>query len=335
MARWVSFGLLAVLILGELDEYWWFAGLFSHFRYHYLAVALIFLIPVVIRRSWLTLALLGLVIAANVWVIASVQRAPAASDQSGGVRLRIATLNLSYDNKTPARAISYLLASKAEIVFLQEVVPEHFKAIEVLARKLPHTSPRDWRSGAENIILSKWPLEEAAMVAAPARYSSATVAAVRIKGHDVRLLSLHPYPPMSPASNVEHRAALAHYASMVNARPGHWIVGGDFNTTPWSPRFRRLVSRSGLRLSGLQWAWPQSWPTPQSFGGPIIFSCRHSDRSSVDQFGVQGCRASPRPLGRVDTRSPGGRPPNDRWPRPLTVNLRRRPVPAIRQRCRR
>ena len=47
------------------------------------------------------------------------------------------------------------------------------------------------------------------------------------------------------------------------------LIVGDFNATPYSPRFRALLGKSGLSLAGPRWPWPWSWPA----GGALaVFS---------------------------------------------------------------
>ena len=38
------------------------------------------------------------------------------------------------------------------------------------------------------------------------------------------------------------------------------IVTGDFNLTPWSPRFRAAWRASGLTFAGDYRLWPKTWP---------------------------------------------------------------------------
>ncbi len=50
------------------------------------------------------------------------------------------------------------------------------------------------------------------------------------------------------------------------------IVAGDFNLTPWSPRFPAVLSASGLKLADTGSIWPHTWPAPSGwfYGGLVV-----------------------------------------------------------------
>jgi len=48
-------------------------------------------------------------------------------------------------------------------------------------------------------------------------------------------------------------------AQEVRLHRGPWIVGGDFNLTPYSPVFRQLLDESGLQETRPRGAWAPSW----------------------------------------------------------------------------
>jgi endonuclease/exonuclease/phosphatase (EEP) superfamily protein YafD len=71
------------------------------------------------------------------------------------------------------------------------------------------------------------------------------------------------------------------------------IVEGDFNATPWSPAFRRLLHDGGLTSSldgyGIQVSWPESnWllriPIDHALLGPALAA---TDRGTGPSFDSQ------------------------------------------------
>lgn len=265
----VAGGLLAAFVLGELGDHWWFGGLFAHFRYHILVVVLPFLAIAMLSRAWIAGAVMAIVVTGHVFLIVNVPKAPSvAGPVPGATRLRVVTLNIGFSNPVPDRAVRYLVAAKADIVLIQEIDGRIASSIAQLKRSYPYIAPPDWRAGAENIILSRVPFASVETLNFPQNRATAVAVSLRLQGALLNVMTVHPYPAMSAFANDVHRSAFERFANVVRGRSGAWIVGGDFNATPWASRFRRLLRRTGLRLSGLSYRWPQSWPVPQSFGAP-------------------------------------------------------------------
>jgi endonuclease/exonuclease/phosphatase (EEP) superfamily protein YafD len=56
-----------------------------------------------------------------------------------------------------------------------------------------------------------------------------------------------------------HERHFEQWIADASGRPGT-IVLGDFNLTPWSPRFRDALARSGLTPAGDYRLWPRTFP---------------------------------------------------------------------------
>jgi len=72
------------------------------------------------------------------------------------------------------------------------------------------------------------------------------VAGVTIDGASLGILLVHPLPPVSAAAIVAQREALDAVADRARRMTGPVVIMGDFNATPWSRPFRRVLARSGL-----------------------------------------------------------------------------------------
>jgi endonuclease/exonuclease/phosphatase (EEP) superfamily protein YafD len=62
-----------------------------------------------------------------------------------------------------------------------------------------------------------------------------------------------------------HFAAWPIEAAAARKAGGPVILVGDFNATPYSPRFRTLLKEAGVRVAGPRLFWPATWPV----GGPL------------------------------------------------------------------
>jgi endonuclease/exonuclease/phosphatase (EEP) superfamily protein YafD len=72
----------------------------------------------------------------------------------------------------------------------------------------------------------------------------------------------HPIPPVSPAALAQQETQLDAVGELARKKMAPVLIMGDFNATPWSRPFRRLLDRSGLCDSragfGVQASFPAS-----------------------------------------------------------------------------
>jgi endonuclease/exonuclease/phosphatase (EEP) superfamily protein YafD len=99
--------------------------------------------------------------------------------------------------------------------------------------------------------------------------------------------------PTTPARAQQRDRVLDAAARWSNTHSGRRIVMGDFNATPWSPTFQRLLHRGHLFNSldgfGLQVSWPESnvllrIPIDHALLGPALAA---TDRGTGPAFGSQ------------------------------------------------
>lgn len=72
------------------------------------------------------------------------------------------------------------------------------------------------------------------------------VARVSVGSAALDVILVHPLPPISDAALAVQREQLDAVAERVRRLAGPVVVMGDFNATPWSTPFQRLLARSGL-----------------------------------------------------------------------------------------
>lgn len=181
---------------------------------------------------------------------------------SGDATLRVASLNVYFKSERYADAAAFLLGSEAEVLVLLEVTPEWVDQIEILRARWPHVvaEPRETSSGI--MLLSRLPIERHEVIDLTGAGRVTLKVTVRSADGPVTLIAFHPSPPTTPGRarrrNDEMRAVALIARSA--ALEGPTLLVGDFNCTPWSPVFRRLVhetkfvdSRAGR---GVQATWP-------------------------------------------------------------------------------
>lgn len=248
----------------------WPFELFVHFRWQLGIAALLGLVVAALSRRTvlLLLAVLTAVLQIVPPVLLAMEAPPAATSpvSCSGPAFTVATLNLEFDNRDPARAIAWLNAHPADVIVLQEVTRAWAAAIaanvhgysnaEVLTREDPYGIA----------VLSRWPFIDVHAVDFAQDGLPSIVATLDVEGRTVEFFGLHTRWPIAPALQRSRDRAIESAADAARAAvPTTAIVAGDLNLTPFAPEFPRLLARSGLRdaFAGVRWrpTWrAEFWP---------------------------------------------------------------------------
>jgi endonuclease/exonuclease/phosphatase (EEP) superfamily protein YafD len=259
-------GLVASTVLAELGQTWWMADLFAHFRYHYVLGALLLLaVALALGRRGAGIAAAFLIIP-QLWAVAAPPRTPAAPDAAVHTRLRVMSVNVLWSNPRFNDVVRTIEREAPDIVSLQEVSPQWHGVVERLAARLPHVAPADWRAyTSDNILLSRFPIVESRVVVPPnqnrPRSFAHVEATLAVNGKLVRVLAVHPPLPNGSYLTAIRQLHFDYYAQLAARTELPLLIVGDFNITPYSPRFRALLREGGLRYVHLGWNWPRSWPS--------------------------------------------------------------------------
>jgi len=245
---------VAVLSLAAFfGSAWWVLDLVAAFRPQ-LVVGLTGAGVALAIGRWPRLAVLVLLVA----VVNAVPIVPLfAGSQRGAEReLRVLSFNVLAKNENYAEVVEFIRRSEADVVVLHEASEPWEDA--VAAADLDYTIYKNRPS--EDIFGS--------MVLAPAdavvesfgfRASDPRAASIELAS-GVSLLAIHPLSPATPRRARLRDQQLAWAGDWVLAQQGPVIVVGDFNATPYSYPYRRLVKRTGLRDSvrgfGLELSFP-------------------------------------------------------------------------------
>lgn len=257
-------GVLLLIIAGGLlplgASYWWFFELFAHFRLQYLAVALLLLVPGVIRRRrTLSIALLA-VMMLNAWPLAPYL--PLARTAGTNADLTLLNLNVHSSNTAHDAILGAIRAADADIVTILELTPALDAALAALDAEYPYrmTEPSTGNFGLG--VLSRHPLRD------PERFelgpSPALEAVVEAPDGPFRIVAVHPVPPIGAEQAATRNRQLGVLADRLRGGDEPLIVCGDFNLSPYSPHFRRFAIDSGMadvrRGQGPGFSWPAFLP---------------------------------------------------------------------------
>jgi endonuclease/exonuclease/phosphatase (EEP) superfamily protein YafD len=241
---------------------WWAFDLLSHFRLQYLAAAVALGALALALHAYPAALACALVALVHGWAVKDLWLG-AAPVPPGGVPLRVATANVLNGNPTPEKVLDFVRGSGADLVVLVDARGERWRPVLAAVGDLyPYRVPDDWREGGQVLLFSREPVLADTVVqpgAAPRPYLVAKLATVT--GAPL-VVAVHPTSP-SPTEAVETRERnfeLGRIADAVGGVAGPVVVAGDFNTSPWSPRFRDLLAATGLRDAARGQGWVGTWP---------------------------------------------------------------------------
>jgi endonuclease/exonuclease/phosphatase (EEP) superfamily protein YafD len=260
----LGFLLLALAGVGTIAGFaaaqaWWL-DLVCHFRVQYfwlLAVAAGLL--AVRRRYWLAIVAAGLAVA-NLTEIAPLYRAPPAH-QAVERPLRAMSLNLHWNNPAHQPTIDLIQAEKPDFICLLEITPEWVEALNPLESTYRHSEILDRKNSTGVALYSRFAIADVSLHYLPAVRLPTIVAGVLAPAGRLTILCTHPASPRSELDANYRNRQLLEVAQLAAQRSGPVMVLGDFNTTSWSPHFKKMLQVSGLRDSRLGFGVEPTWPS--------------------------------------------------------------------------
>ena len=277
-------GLSFATCLGLLGHLWWRFELLDHFRWQYSwALVLCLLFSLWQRQRWgivwlVPLAINCALILPLVWPVALVNHAPQ--------RPTLTILHANIDHKNPRpTAGDYINSQVADIVFLQEITPT---TLPLMEKQLTHyqliaAEPKTNSHGSALFVPRDSSLEiiQKQIIQVP-NYSQRPLLTVDISfdGQLLSLMSVHITRPghadASAFQNIEFQS-VADWGQRQMAANKSVAIIGDFNSTPWSQRVRRMQARGNLHNSQQGWIWQMTWPgNLPMFFQIAIDHCLHS-----------------------------------------------------------
>lgn len=246
---------------------WWVFDLFAHFRAHYSLLALALAALSVLAGSVPAAMVSAVVALLNLPVLASLVRRRSGADEPSndpalaGQVLEVTTLNLYRRNPSREKVIDFLRNQRADLLIVQEADPEWHHHLRELGQSYPFSAPRHaWRSSS-TLVFSRDPIVAAKHVAVADNHGSLLVVEVSWAGQRLVVMPVHLESPMSAAQARSRNFQLAAIAKHAKSVAGPLVIAGDFNATPWSPCFAKLLVAAGLGGKVRRRRWIPTWPT--------------------------------------------------------------------------
>jgi len=306
--------------LGLLCEWFWIADLAAQLRVQYVLLLISALIPWGIERNyrWIGIAVVALIL--NLWPILPywiakpvARNSTALSAPADQKPLRLLLFNVLRTNTQIEATLAEVLHADADFVYLMEVAPIWQQPLEVLRDRYPFQKRicRDDYTGVA--FLSRHPWESLEIVDTDAANPPLDLRFARLPGESkgFRLIVTHPLPPLGSDLTAARDRQLLTLARRLSTEES-CVMAGDFNLTPWSSRFTKILSAGQLRDGSMGFGiQPTLTPLPTLMGGLKVDHVFVNQGISIHKFQIGTSRYSDHEPVSVEFRITSGRPVGD------------------------
>lgn len=248
----VTVGLSVLALFGRLG---WPFELFTHFRPHYVVLAIAATAAGLAAQDQSLAFVGGYCILLNAMSLRSgpsVLPQPTLASKPG---LTVVWANVWKRAGALERTLDWARAQNADIILIGE-----FPAIDSagIAPDYPHRHDTGLDAGAvwtsRTVAFSRVPMRNAETLNPPGRDRRPFLrfATTMPDGAEFNIIAVHPAAPIKPYMLGDRNAAIAMLLRLIRTP---YLIAGDFNATPWSPVFPRIpgqrVGRALLRPTWL------------------------------------------------------------------------------------
>lgn len=256
-------------------RFWWVADLSTHFTVYFVASAVVLLMAVLVQRRKRAAVVVLIILTLNTWTVLPTFWPGSKPSTIGAPTIRLAQVNLLHKNRDKDSALAFIRHCDADLMIIQELDPWWERVLKEsdIPFKFVVSHPIDHSFGiallahesldATGTIL----VEDADVLLEEDGFGRPTIeAAISLAGRRVKLLSIHPPPPMSSGLTAMRNKIIRQAKDWADEQTEPHIIIGDLNCTPWSYPFSILNGDgkliSSLNGRGNQGTWPTGLPMP-------------------------------------------------------------------------
>jgi endonuclease/exonuclease/phosphatase (EEP) superfamily protein YafD len=248
--------LLFLTISGFFGKYARFLELTCHFRLQYLFAGVLLALSLSFFRFWklLTIAIVAIILNAYTMLPLYLHR----PETHNKYELRIISFNLFFKNRHYDQIVSFMQHSNADVLLLQETTQLALKRLDILKSRFPYSRYQASRNTHGLAIFSRYRIIKFESSNFNAPYLLATI---KVNGTRVDILNTHLHTPTSSIRFENRNSELQDLASIVQTSSSSIIVGGDLNTSIWSPYYSAFKEEAHLKDSRTGFGLKPTWPT--------------------------------------------------------------------------
>ena len=282
--------LLAVAAIApRFADTYWLLELPGHFRAH-LSVAMSgIVIAFAVLRAWRHMVFATAVTALVVAPVAALWVPPGQPDPRPPA-LRALSLNVSFYSRNYDEVLTLIEETSPDVVGLVEINTRWMEELASIDARYKHRVVYARPRGSGVALLSRFPFREAEVREFSGTQRRYAIGTLDVDGEPLVLAVAHAASPLGgKASAAARNGQLATLADIrMEFADREVLLMGDFNTSPWSLAFRRLLDGSGLRDAAQGFGYRPTWPAERPWLGIPIDHHVVSDGIVVQSFSVMG-----------------------------------------------
>jgi endonuclease/exonuclease/phosphatase (EEP) superfamily protein YafD len=261
----VMFAAVLPSIAGLIGRWGWLLDLCNHFRFQYAILLTATTLGLLLLRSWrmallsLTGLLLNLAFVLPLYLGSPGNAAP-------GPTLVVMHFNVNTANTDRAGVAAEINRHAPDLLFVQEVNPDWLDALDAALvdyeRLVAEPRTDNFGIACYGRIDRLGDVTEARAYDITDGVSQIPTIEIAFEydGRVVRVLSIHPLPPVSVDYAAVRNAVLDAAGEWSAKQSGPHLIVGDFNATPWSTAFRDMQAAGDLFNSQIGFGRAPTWP---------------------------------------------------------------------------
>lgn len=255
----IAASFLASIIVVVFSQ-WWVFDLFSHFRIQYVLMGFLIL-PLLLwlKRYWVAAVVMISIVfhSFSLWPYLQGSRVMASLEEPDHMTVLFA--NVYYDEPDLNKVVSVVEVENPDVIIFAEVSENSFKSLlPMLQEKYPFSEHQEGEGAYDISYFSKQqPVLDEFL------YFSDENPSIYLEyewnGEKFNILGTHPHSPMAAKSTKDrddHLIAALDYAASIQ---GPMLVIGDFNISQFSPKFPKLIKRTGFIDTQIEFGLQPSW----------------------------------------------------------------------------
>lgn len=239
----------------------WFVDLASHFPAQYSLIALILFIISLWKKNASFAVLTSLLFILNVSAVLNFDKLVYA-DEEIKRSVRVYSANIHRHNMDMSSLNDDLMMIDPDIALLIEVTPDHLPLLHSVIESFPYhieyTSVGALKIGM--VLLSKFPILNHEKKQLSDMGNSFLMATLDIDNKKVDFFGIHAQNPSFIHEFQIRKKQFMSVAQEIAETDTPTILAGDFNATPFSPIFRKVLKVGSLKDSSHRFGWQPSWP---------------------------------------------------------------------------
>ncbi|MGB3670974.1 MAG: endonuclease/exonuclease/phosphatase family protein [Phormidesmis sp.] len=264
---WLALGITAVAVLSSRISGPLLFEILCHFQVQYFGVVF-FLSAIAIwlkrsRLTFLTLFCLALLFAQVIpWYFP-----PAQSGMAPDYRpdYRVMSTNLNIANSNAAEVIKLTETEQPDLALFIEVNDSMAQQLETLKTFLPYSSNQLTPYQPRTVLYSKDPIIDLEIRKFDTNNAVNLTAHIQTKNQRLSIVAIHPLPPLNREFLNSRNKVFRAVSDYVQPQTDPVVLIGDFNTTMWSPSYRMLAHKTGLKNTRKGLGILPTWPANTSY----------------------------------------------------------------------